>query len=292
METLLNALGDDVEVTHEPKHITAVGARSSSCHPFFALSRQDNDRDVANSHLLMPFTQYLKELRKHLRLGDATEHTHRPALKTLMEQTGEGITATNEPKHITDVGAPDFIVRRSGLPLGYIECKDIGTNLDQIERSDQLKRYLPALPNFILTDYLEFRWYREGELCRAERLGRLTPDRSDVKRDSEGVVQVQELLEGFFSAEPIAVGTAQELARYMAAKAKQLRDNAQRVLSQEGELGPLHALHQAFRETLIHDLDADQFADMYAQTLAYGLFSACLRCNNGSSAQYFGGRPV
>jgi len=103
----------------------------------------------------------------------------------------------------------------------------------------------------------------------------LTPDRSDVKRDSEGVVQVQELLEGFFSAEPIAVGTAQELARYMAAKAKQLRDNAQRVLSQEGELGPLHALHQAFRETLIHDLDADQFADMYAQTLAYGLFSSC-----------------
>jgi len=223
----------------------------------------------------MPFTEYLKELRKHLRLGDATEHTHRPALKTLLEQVSKGITATNEPKHITDVGAPDFIVRHADTPLGYIECKDIGTNLDQIERSDQFKRYLAALPNLIFTDYLEFRWYREGELCRAERLGRLTPDRSDVKRDSEGVVQVQELLEGFFSAEPIAVGTAQELARYMAAKAKQLRDNAQRVLSQEGELGSLHALHQAFRETLIHDLDADQFADMYAQTLAYGLFSSC-----------------
>ncbi len=223
----------------------------------------------------MPFTQYLKELRKHLRLGDATEHTHRPALKTLLEQTGEGITATNEPKHITDVGAPDFIIRRGAAALGYIECKDIGAKLDDVERTEQLKRYLPAFPNFILTDYLEFRWYREGELCRAERLGRLTSDRSDVKRDSDGVVQVQELLEGFFSAEPIAVGTAQELARYMAAKAKQLRDNAQRVLSQEGELGSLHALHQAFRETLIHDLDADQFADMYAQTVAYGLFSSC-----------------
>ena len=97
----------------------------------------------------MPFTQYLKELRKHLRLGDATEHTHRPALKTLLEQTGEGITATNEPKHITDVGAPDFIVRRGAAPLGYIECKDIGANLDEIERTDQLKRYLAAFPKLI-----------------------------------------------------------------------------------------------------------------------------------------------
>ena len=156
----------------------------------------------------MPFTQYLKELRKHLRLGDATEHTHRPALAALLEELGERIIATNEPKHITDVGAPDFIIRRGDVPLAYLECKDIGANLDEVERTDQLKRYLAAFPNLILTDYLEFRWYREAELCRAERLGRLPSDRSDVKRDSEGVVQVQAFLEGFFSAEPIAVGAA------------------------------------------------------------------------------------
>ncbi|MCK4324541.1 MAG: DNA methyltransferase, partial [Armatimonadetes bacterium] len=212
----------------------------------------------------MPFTQYLKSLRENLRTGQAGEHAHRPAFKSLLESLGGDIQAVNEPTQVA-VGAPDFLVKRGAAPLGYIECKDIGANLDEVERTEQLKRYLAAFPNLILTDYLEFRWYREAELCRAERLGRLTPDRSDVKRDSEGVVQVQELLEGFFTAEPIAVGTAQELARYMAAKAKQLRDNAQRVLSQEGELGSLHALHQAFRETLIHDLDADQFADMYAQ---------------------------
>jgi len=224
----------------------------------------------------MPFTQYLKSLRENLRTGQAGELAHRPAFKSLLESLGGDIQALNEPTHVP-FGAPDFLVKRGAAALGYVECKDLGANLDEIQRTEQFTRYLHGCANinFILTDYLEFRWYREAELCRAERLGRLTPDRSDVKRDSEGVVQVQKLLEGFFSAEPIAVGTAQELARYMAAKAKQLRDNAQRVLSQEGELGSLHALHQAFRETLIHDLDAEQFADMYAQTLAYGLFSSC-----------------
>ena len=31
---------------------------------------------------------------------------------------------------------------------------------------------------------------------------------------------------------------------------------------------------KAFQEALVHDLDADGFADMYAQTIAYGLLSA------------------
>ena len=84
---------------------------------------------------------------------------------------GEEMTAINEPSHV-ECGAPDFIVEHRGVPIGHIECKDIGVSLDDVEDSDQLKRYREGLPNLILTDYLEFRWYADGSLRESVRLGR------------------------------------------------------------------------------------------------------------------------
>ena len=104
---------------------------------------------------------YLASIERELKTGGATEHTHRPTLKDLLESLDSQIRATNEPKRV-ECGAPDFILRRDGLTVGYVETKDVGADLDTIEKSDQLKRYRQALPNLILTDYLEFRWYVNG----------------------------------------------------------------------------------------------------------------------------------
>ena len=109
------------------------------------------------------FGAYLDEIKKNLARGDATEHTHRAALQALLQSVGKGIIATNEPKHIPIIGAPDFKVSRGKIPLGHVETKPIGVNLDEMQRGkgaygDQFLRY-SALPNWILTDYLEFRWY-------------------------------------------------------------------------------------------------------------------------------------
>jgi hypothetical protein len=101
---------------------------------------------------------YLARIKKELESGDATEHTHRPALKDLIEGLKYGVTATNEPKRVT-CGAPDFVVKKRDLSIGYVEAKDIGKSLDEAESSEQLKRYRESLHNLILTDYLEFRWY-------------------------------------------------------------------------------------------------------------------------------------
>ena len=114
-----------------------------------------------------PFNEYIDDINRAYLRGDATEHTHRPALKALIESLGKKITATNEPKRI-DCGAPDYIIsrRKNNLEqtIGYIEAKDIGTNLIQVAKTEQIKkRYLPSLNNFILTDYIEFRWYVNGE---------------------------------------------------------------------------------------------------------------------------------
>lgn len=124
---------------------------------------------------MVQFENYLKEINQAYQRGDATEHTHRPALKTMIEAAGKAITATNEPKRI-QCGAPDYIVSRrnkGGLEqtIGYIEAKDIGANLNQIAKSEQVKkRYLPSLTNFILTDYIEFQWYLNGEKQLTARL--------------------------------------------------------------------------------------------------------------------------
>jgi len=107
----------------------------------------------ANLKLL---AQYVHTIEKELAVGNATEHTHRPALKTLMEGLAKGVTATNEPRR-TECGAPDFLITKGSFQVGYMEAKDIGKSLDEAEKSEQLKRYLGYLPNIILTDYLEFR---------------------------------------------------------------------------------------------------------------------------------------
>ncbi|MBE7560589.1 hypothetical protein HS125_17275 [bacterium] len=106
--------------------------------------------------------QYLRDVERTLAAGNATEHSYRPAFKALVESFGTGIEATNEPKRVA-CGAPDFIVQRGQAPIGYIECKDIGVPLNEIEKTGQFKRYLDSLQNLILTDYLEFRYFLDGE---------------------------------------------------------------------------------------------------------------------------------
>src|SRR5687767_1962029 len=115
------------------------------------------------------FETYINKVEADLRGGKATEHTYRGTLEIFLESLERGIEASNDPKHI-ECGAPDFIVELRKVPLGYVETKDVGEPLDRVEKSEQLKRYLKALNNLILTDYLEFRWYVNGEKKRTVRL--------------------------------------------------------------------------------------------------------------------------
>jgi hypothetical protein len=102
---------------------------------------------------LLSINNYLHTLQQELTSGNATEHTHRPAFKSFIENLSADVVATNEPKHI-ECGAPDFVVKKGVTTIGYIEAKDIGKSLDEAEKSDQLKRYQESLSNLILTDYL------------------------------------------------------------------------------------------------------------------------------------------
>ena len=223
------------------------------------------------------FAIYLGELSQNLKHGDATEHTHRPALKALLESIGKDIVATNEPTRIL-CGAPDFNITRGNVPLGHVETKDIGENLDLMERGkppygEQFGRYRDGLPNWILTDYLEFRWYVNGERRLTARLAELD-GKGKVKAVPGGEEAVANLLKAFLQQKALTIGTAKDLAQRMAGMTRIIRDLIIKTFEHEVEKGFLHNWLAAFRETLIPDLDEQQFADMFAQTLAYGLFAA------------------
>lgn len=107
----------------------------------------------------MPFAAYRNELHDKLATGQATEPTHYGTLAALLETLADDVTALVQPQHVINCGAPDIAVKRGPAPIGYVECKNIGANLNEIAKTEQLQRYRDALPNLILTDYLEFRWY-------------------------------------------------------------------------------------------------------------------------------------
>jgi len=226
---------------------------------------------------LAPLKDYLKTLGKKLAAGDTTEHSHRPALEALLQNSVPGITAINEPTHIIKVGAPDFKIVRNHLTIGYVECKDIGVNLDETLQTDQLQRYLKSFDNLILTNYLEFRWFVAGKHRLTVWLGSVTGGHS-IKPAPDGLAETAALLADFLSQAPAAIGNSRELASHLARLAHIIRNTIIQTLGEENLAGSLHAQMAAFRETLIPDLSVAQFADMYAQTIAYGLFAA--RCED------------
>ena len=233
----------------------------------------------------MSFAEYCRDVRETRSTGQATEHSYRPSFKDLLEDIGgDGIHAVNEPAH-ADYGAPDFIAQRRGVPVGHIECKDVGTNLDAVEQSEQLKRYREALPNLILTDYLEFRWFVNGERRAAASLGRFdSAGEKIIRTDSEDTVR--QLLTGFFDAEAPVVGDPADLARRMASKTRLLRTAIDQILTNDADNAlTLKGLFASYREVLINELSVAGFADLQAQTAAYGLFAA--RCLHSGPAGQF-----
>ncbi len=231
---------------------------------------------------MKPFDNYLQRIARELALGNATEHTHRAALEALIESLDDGIDAVNEPNRIS-CGAPDFVVVKGAATVGYVEAKDMGRSLDEAEKSDQLWRYLSSLTNLVLTDYLEFRWYVDGERRLTARLGTVAPD-GRIVRDTAGKGAVVSLLQAFLSHRAAGVGTPRELARRMARLAHMIRDLIVNAFERELEDGGLHAQFRAFRDNLIPGLSVEQFADMYAQTSAYGLFAA--RCTDCAGSDF------
>ncbi|MDM8558975.1 type ISP restriction/modification enzyme [Candidatus Parabeggiatoa sp. HSG14] len=219
-----------------------------------------------------PISQYLDQIQTLLNTGVANEHTHRPALVNLLKTLYPDLKAVNEPKRIA-CGSPDLVILNpEDVPLGYIEAKDIGVSLDKALKTEQLKRYLESLHNLIVTDYLEFRWFVEGEY-RPEMTVRL------AEVNKAGVLKplpeaaLEQLFTTFIETQVITLRSPEDLAARMAKIARLIRESILKAYDQE-KTGVLHDQLASFRKVLMNSLTVEQFADMYAQTVCYGLFAA------------------
>ena len=218
----------------------------------------------------MRLENYLKLIQKNLQKG--SERSHYPALKSLLDDPNRGIDAVIEEKG-NKAGIPDFTVKRRELLIGYIEAKEIGSDLNQVEKTEQLKRYLEAFSNLILTNYLEFRWYVNGQ-CRLKEILANFYATNDNKIEIKNVEKVTTLLDQFLNYTGEIINNPEDLARQMARLAKSIRLATISALETEHKNSELRQLKTGFSEVLLPDLSDADFSDMYAQTIAYGLFAA------------------
>lgn len=235
--------------------------------------------------------EYLKKIADTSKRGDAREESYYPVLKELIEQYSEttgkkNIHVTVLPKK-TEAGNPDFRVWDGKQHItGYIEAKDPAIeNLDKIEETEQLKRYLHTFPNLILTNFLEFRLYRNGVLTDKALIGRpYWISKVKTAPPVEKEPELQKLIEKFFSFSIPKVYDAKNLAIELAKRTRFLKDEViTHVLKEEAETGKgfIRNFYKAFKDYLISSLTEDEFSDLYAQTITYGLFAARTRSENG-----------
>ena len=234
---------------------------------------------------------YFKKIFDANTTGDAREESYYSTLEDLLKTYGDSIEkkkyhVTTLPKK-TEAGNPDFRIWDGKQHIvGYIEAKSPTIeHLDQIETTDQLKRYLHIFPNLILTNFIEFRLYRDGALIDRVSISRpFLLHKLKTTPLVENETNFLKLLERFFSFSLPKVYDAKTLAIELAKRTRFLRDEVvMQELKEEERLGKgfISGFYGAFRQYLIRGLSKEEFTDLYSQTITYGLFAARTRSENG-----------
>lgn len=224
----------------------------------------------------MPIANYINEINKRFKTGISREHSYRGDLQTLIETLVKGIIATNEPARIS-CGAPDYVITKNNIPLGYVEAKDLDDDLDNKNHKEQFDRYRISLNNLIITNYLEFRFYRDGEKVTTIRIGHI--ENGKVVANPENFQTFNNLIVNFCAYKGQTIHSASKLAKMMAGKARLLSDVIKKALNSSDEDYDNRTLQDqmiAFQKILISDIKKEEFADVYAQTIAYGMFAGRL----------------
>ncbi|MBV6342770.1 type ISP restriction/modification enzyme [Candidatus Magnetobacterium casense] len=236
-------------------------------------------------------SEYIGDITRTFNRGDAREESYYPALEGLLKEylclTGrQDLVVTTLPKK-TDGGNPDFRLWDGRQHItGYIEAKEPSTDdLGKTERTEQLKRYLYTFPNLILTNFLEFRLYRNGELIDTATIGSpfvLNALHTTPPADNEP--GLRSLLDKFLAFSVPRIYDSSALSRELAKRTRFLKDViVTNVLGDnEGSTGGgMAGFYEAFRDYLIGSLKKEEFANLYAQTVTYGLFAARMRSDEG-----------
>ncbi|WP_162979548.1 type ISP restriction/modification enzyme [Helicobacter pylori] len=226
--------------------------------------------------MLKEYLESIKDLTP-----ESNELTHRPSLynllKNLKNDFNKEFKIEHEPKKDKQGGQPDFRISFQGLNIGYIENKRVGTNLNQLLKSDQILKYLELNPNLMLTDYLNFVWVgkdeenkplikREISIASLDELSKPQKPNPQTERD------LIEFFRGFFNHKAASITNAKDFATHLSTPTKYLKD----ALIQYQKVDQVSSIFKNFKEYLYEELSFEDFSDAFAQTLTYSLFIAKL----------------
>ncbi len=225
----------------------------------------------------MDFKEYIHAIDQLYHVGNTTEHSFRGALASYLQSLLKNFVVTNEPRRI-DCGAPDYVITHKNVPVAFLEAKDVNDgDLDgRRQHKEQFNRYKTSLDRIIFTDYLDFHMYVGGEYQDAVRIAETRGDH--IVGIPENEAKLAEMVLHLATEGRQRITSSSSLAKQMAAKAHLLADAVKKSIAIDGEDGDsdMAAQLRAFRSVLIHDLKPEDFADIYAQTIVYGLFTARL----------------
>lgn len=224
---------------------------------------------------MLAIQEFLSSVIATHKTGSATEHSYRPALQKLFNSLDPKISALNEPKR-EKVGAPDFSISRGEVVIGHCEAKDLDIDLKKMKdaNAEQKKRYIGGLSNLLYTNCLEWLWYRDGELVAEVRIADFLLGAQPIPAN---FASLENLLLEFIRQAPQTINSSKALAVRMAGKAALIKDVlANALLQDKDHKTELYGQYETFKELLIHDISTADFADMYAETITYGMFAARL----------------
>ena len=224
---------------------------------------------------------YIQAVNAKFVTGKTTEHSFRGDLQSLIESIiGSDYMVINEPKRQT-CGAPDYIIEKKSIPIGFIEAKDIGdTDLEGKKKTgnkEQFDRYKASLNNIVFTNYLDFYFYQESELVAQVSIAEISGNQ--IKALPENFSMFENLIKNFSIYVGNTIKSPQKLAKMMASKAKLLAEILEKAVTNDEDTqedSSLKGHFEGFKQILIHDITPKGFADVYAQTIAYGMFAARL----------------
>lgn len=224
---------------------------------------------------ILSVSTFLSKVQSVAKTGIAREHAYRPALHDLFSSLSDEITPVNDPAK-TDIGAPDFILLRGDIAIGHVEAKDIGIGLRGMKdaNKNQQDRYRAGFSNLIYTNCLDWDFYRNGDLIASVTIGDYL---MGIQPRPDQYSALENLLADFVAQRPQTITSPKVLAEKMAGKAQLIKDVLGKALAADThfqtEIGNQFT---AFRQHLIHDITTEDFADIYAETIAYGMFAARL----------------
>ncbi len=223
------------------------------------------------------FDNYIHSISKKFSYEETSEMGYRADFEILLREIFEKINVKridNDPRG-KDGNRPDFVIHKHNIPILYIETKTVGTDLGKIEKSEQLARYY-GYDNLVLTDYVEFRFYRFGvKYGEPIKIAACDIKYKTLEPLPDNFSNLSKTLIDFTQSHKEPIRSALHLAKIMGGKAQRIRDNIKQFVSVESEKNTdIMRIYDAIKKQLVHDLSLESFADMYAQTLVYGLFVA------------------